>query len=134
MIELEPSKDTGGKLVMDQLIEVIGQLSQPQQEYLLEAIKKWIKDDRNYPRIDYCAEVVYSDNKRMSSGVTRNISATGVFIEPAGPFSVGREIIMTLEHPASGKPIKVSGKVARKDKKGIGIRFDRQIEGVVLRL
>ncbi|MDX9786552.1 MAG: PilZ domain-containing protein [Desulfobacterales bacterium] len=134
MIEFQTPADAGGKSTMDQLNEVIKQLSQAQQKYLLAAIKQWIKDDRDYPRIDYCTEVIYSDNQRIASGVTRNISATGMFIEPAGPFSVGREIIMTLEHPKSRKPVKVNGRITRKDKKGIGIKFEREITGILRQL
>lgn len=134
MIEFQPPADAGEKSTLDELMALIQQLSPAQREYLLTAIKQWMKDDRDYPRIDYCTEVIYSDNHRLSSGMSKNISATGMFIEPAGPFSVGREVIVTLEHPKNRKPIKVKGKIARKAKNGVGIRFDREITGIIRQL
>ncbi|MCJ2534310.1 MAG: PilZ domain-containing protein, partial [Candidatus Thermoplasmatota archaeon] len=54
-----------------------------------------------------------------------NLSAGGVFIETEIPLSVNKELFMRFLHPDSGALIKVAGKIARIDSKGVGVKFDK---------
>ena len=113
--------------VTDELIETIKKLSESQQEYLLQAVKDWINDQREYPRKDCRAEVMYSDNNRIVQGMIVNISAGGLYLQPDSPFTVGQEITLTFEHPFAKKQVKAVGKIVRSDQNGIGVKFSQNI-------
>ena len=128
MIEF-PEEPNGAhpESVTNRLIEAIKKLSESQQEYLLQAVKDWINDHREFPRKDCQADVIYSDNNRLAQGIIVNISAGGIYLEPDSPFAVGRKITLTFEHPLAKKQVKVDGEIVRSDQKGIGVKFNRNI-------
>ena len=128
MIEFpEETNGTNPESVTNELIETIKKLSESQQEYLLQAVKDWINDHREYPRKECQAEVIYSDNNRLAQGMIANISAGGLYLQPDSPFAVGQEITLTFEHPFAKKQIKVAGEIIRSDQKGIGVKFSQTI-------
>lgn len=113
--------------VTNQLIATIRRLSDSQQAYLLETIQDWISDNREYPRKDCHADVIYSDNNRLAQGMIINISAGGLYLQPDSPFAVGQDVTLSFEHPFAEKQVKVNGKIVRSDQKGIGVKFDESI-------
>ena len=128
MIELpEESNGEHSESITDELIETIKKLSESQQEYLLQAVKDWINDKREYPRKACQAEVIYSDNNRLVQGMIINISASGLYLQPDSPFKVGEEITLTFEHPFAKKQMKVVGEIVRSDETGIGVKFNQNI-------
>lgn len=131
MIEFpEEPGDTSPKSITDQLIEAIKDLSNSQQEKLLEAIHKWKKDSREYPRKDCHGDVIYSDNNRLAQGMIMNISAGGLYVQPDSPFAVGREVILSFEHPFTEKQVKVTGKIVRSDQNGFAIKLDQSLDNI----
>ena len=60
---------------------------------------------------------------RSVIGFIQDISVGGLSIEPDGPFSKGQEITLTFRHPSGHGHVKISGKIVRKDHKGIGVNF-----------
>jgi hypothetical protein len=132
MIEFpEEPNSTHPESVTDLLIESIKKLSVSQQEYLLQAVKDWMSDNREYPRKDCQADVLYSDNNRLAQGMIINISAGGLYLQPDSPFAVGQEITLTFEHPFAKKQIKVNGEIIRSNQKGIGVKFDQTIGNIL---
>jgi Holliday junction resolvase-like predicted endonuclease len=128
MIEFpEETNGTNSESVTNQLIEAIKKLSESQQDYLLQAVKDWINDHREYPRKECQADVLYSDNKRLTQGIIVNISASGLYLQPDSPFKVGEIITLTFEHPFAKKQVKVEGEIVRRDEKGIGVKFSQSI-------
>lgn len=117
--------------VTDRLIEIIQKLSLSQQEYLLEAVQNWIKDNREYPRKTCQADIIYSDNIRLAQGMIVNISAGGLYLQPDSPFAVGQEVTLSFEHPFAEKQVKVDGKIVRSDQKGIGVKFAQAIGNII---
>jgi hypothetical protein len=132
MIEF-PEDDNGAssKSVTDQLIATIKKLSDSQQAYLLEAVQDWVKDNREYPRKDCQADVIYSDNNRLAQGMIINISAGGLYLQPDSPFAVGQDVTLSFEHPFAEKQVKVNGQIVRSDQKGIGVKFDEVIGNIL---
>lgn len=128
-----PENATGSqpKSVTDQLIETIKKLSDSQQEYLLESVRNWIKDNREYPRKNCKADVIYSDNSRLAQGMIVNISSGGLYLQPDSPFAVGQDVTLSFEHPFAEKQVKVNGKIVRSDEKGIGVKFDQSIGNIL---
>lgn len=132
MIEFpEEPNGTDPESVTNQLIDTIRKLSESQQEYLLQAVKDWINDNREYPRKDCQADVKYSDNNRLAQGMIVNISAGGLYLSPDSPFEVGQAITLTFEHPFAKKQLKVDGEIIRRDEKGIGVKFDQSIGSIL---
>jgi hypothetical protein len=93
--------------------------------------KDRIKDNREYPRKDCQADVIYSKNNRLAQGMIVNISAGGLYIYTDSPFAVGQEITLRFEHPFAEKQIKVNGKIVRNDHKGIGVKFEQTIGNIL---
>ena len=132
MIEFrEETHDPHPPSITDQVIEIIKKLSDSQKEYLLEALKDWIQDNRKYPRKDCRAEVIYSDNNRVAQGMIANMSSGGLYLEPDSPFAVGQEITLSFEHPFAKKQVKVGGRIVRSDQKGIGVKFSQNISSIL---
>ena len=131
MIEMpEAPGDPQQNSVTTKLIKIIEKLSIPQQEHLLETVQTWIEDNREFPRKDCVADVVYSDNTRLAQGMIVNISAGGLYLQPDSPFAVGQLVTLSFEHPTEKQQMKVNGKVVRSDEKGIGVKFEKAIENI----
>ncbi|MBW2369634.1 MAG: PilZ domain-containing protein [Deltaproteobacteria bacterium] len=124
------AKDSQSETILETLMATIKKLSESEQEYLLYVIQDWIKDKRKYPRVDYSADVVYSDDARLAQGFIVNISPGGLYIEPDSPFTVGKRLTLTFEHPKDQTQIKVAGEIVRSDQKGIGVRFYETIKNI----
>jgi hypothetical protein len=123
-------KAHGDHSITDNLIDLVKQLPLKEQEHLLGTISKWIKDNRECPRVDCHIEVLYSDNNRLAHGLAKNISAKGIYLDPAGPFPVGQDIIISMPHPSGGEHIKIRGKIVRRDERGMAIAFEDCVERI----
>ncbi len=117
-----------GKTVTDKLIDKIKSLSKSQQEDLLNIVRNWLSDQRKHNRQKYFMNIDYSDDHRLEHATIQNISTGGIFIYPTASLPTGRSIKVTFEHPTSSKLIEINGTIAWKDDKGVGIKFDREID------
>lgn len=130
MAESEKQNGHSNLSVTDNLIQLVKQLTPKQQENLLAAIADWVEDNREYPRVDCDFEALYSDNSRLAHGMAKNISAKGVFIDPAGPFPVGQDVIISMPHPSGDEHIKIRGKIVRQDEEGMAVEFEQPVQRV----
>lgn len=88
---------------------------------------------RRSPRVSYFMAVDYAVNDRAYSGYINNISSEGVFIETNENLPLDADITLTFALPNSQGHIKVSGKIIRKEKNGIGVAFEMDIQSVLER-
>jgi hypothetical protein len=124
-------KERGNHSITDSLIDLVRQLPQEKQEHLLATIAEWITSNREYPRIDCGIEVLYSDNNQLARGMAKNISAKGVYLDTAGPFPVGQDLIISMPHPSGHGHMKIRGKIVRRDESGMAIEFDERIQQIL---
>jgi len=117
--------------VTTDLIELIMKMTLPERcELLGEFIAYTGQSKRRYSRTPYLRPVHLSISGRVFQANTRDVSRTGVFIEIGTgkhSFAVGDEIIINMEHPDTSKHFKLSGRIKRIAKNGIGIEFDQAI-------
>ena len=111
------------------LIELINNLSQKQQQALLGMLEDWQHTNRREHLRKPCFIAVdYADDERAFKDFIKNISTGGVFIETDTPFSVGRELTLTFSSSNYERPIKITGKIVRSGRRGIGVRFKSKHE------
>ena len=114
--------------VNDELSKTIKLLPEHQQEQLLIIAKSFLDEKRKHQRQTYIIHIDYSDKNRLERGIIQNISAGGICIQPSVSFMAGQSIIMTFNYPDSTSPIKIKGNIVWKDEKGMGIKFDEEID------
>ncbi len=75
-----------------------------------------------------CLGVRFQDGGNEHSGVTRDVSVAGAFVETAHIVGVGAELWLELNTPATWEPISVRGTVRwvrhEEDPRGFGVDFD----------
>ena len=109
------------------LFELITDMDFEEQMSLLEELeKKQTRKTRKHKRRNTHLTVYYATHDRAYRDVIQNISPTGVFIETAEPFNVGREILLNFTPTRHAEPVKVRGQVVRITEEGIGVKFIRQ--------
>lgn len=86
---------------------------------------------RRSPRVSYFMAVDYVVGDKAYNGYINNISSEGVFIETNENLPLNADIKLTFALPNSQGHIRVGGKIVRKEKNGIGIAFDMDIQSVL---
>lgn len=118
--------------VTSKLISMILKMSPAEIMDTLRFIEEKEQDKkRRSPRVSYFMAVDYVVNERAYSGYINNISSEGVFIETSDNLPLDADITLTFALPNSQGHIKVSGKIIRKEKNGIGVAFDLDIQSVL---
>ena len=118
--------------VTSKLISMILKMSPAEIMDTLRFIEEKEQDKkRRSPRVSYFMAVDYVVNERAYSGYINNISSEGVFIETSDNLPLDADITLTFALPNSQGHIKVSGKIIRKEKNGIGVAFDLVILSVL---
>lgn len=118
--------------VTSKLISMILKMSPAEIMDTLRFIEEKEHDKkRRSPRVSYFMAVDYVVNERAYSGYINNISSEGVFIETSDNLPLDADITLTFALPNSQGHIKVSGKIIRKEKNGIGVAFDLDIQSVL---
>ena len=111
--------------VTDRLISLVMELSEEQQETLLEELKlKFLNERRGHIRKSFMTVVDFVSQSRFYREFIQDISGSGVYILTAGSFSVGQEVVMTFPFPDSQKHVKIIGRIARVADTGIGVQFN----------
>ena len=114
-----------GSSVTDRLISLVMELSEEQQETLLEELElKFLNERRRHTRKSFMTVVDFASQGHAYREFIQDISGSGVYIQTARPFSVGQDVVMTFPFPDSQKHVKVTGRIARIDETGIGVQFD----------
>ena len=111
--------------VTNRLISLVMELSEEQQETLLEELElKLSKERRRHTRKPFITVVDFASRGRAYREFVQDISGSGVYIQTLRPFSVGQEVVLTFPFPDSQKHVKLTGCIARVDDTGIGVQFD----------
>jgi Tfp pilus assembly protein PilZ len=111
--------------VTDRLISLVMELSEEQQETLLEELElKLSKQKRRQARKPFLAIVDFASQDRAYREFVQDISGSGVYIQTSESFSVGQDVVLTFPFPDSQKHVKLTGRIARVADTGIGVQFD----------
>ncbi|UCF56015.1 MAG: PilZ domain-containing protein [Deltaproteobacteria bacterium] len=106
------------------LVRLILKMSADEQQSLLEELEKRFSfKKRKHDRKPYFSAVDYAARDETHTDFIQNISAGGVFIGTATPFSVGQEVTLTFPLPISQERISILGEIAWASEKGIGVKF-----------
>jgi len=110
----------------DRLFELINDMSDEEQQNLIKELEeRQSRDKRRYERKPYSMAVDYVAQDHSSKGLIKDISIGGVLLETSeigGLFSIGEEIVLTIEYPDQEKHIKIRGEVVRIEPQRIGIK------------
>jgi len=109
--------------IRDRLKAALSQLFELKNNTISSLVNDLQLEKRANQRKKHFTEVCYADSDRSAIGFIQDISACGLSIEPDGPFSKGQEITLTFRHPSGSGHVKISGKIVRKDRNGIGVEF-----------
>ncbi len=114
------------------LISLILKMSPSEIMDILKIIEeKEHEKKRRSPRVNYFMAVDYVVGDRAYSGYINNISSEGVFIETHENLPLNSDITLTFALPNSQGHIRVGGKIVRKEKNGIGVAFEMDIQSVL---
>ena len=108
--------------VFDQLVALISKMTDEEQAKLLEVLKKRRPEEREQ-RISLYTETGFTVGGQAYTGVVTDMSSGGLFMETQAEFAVGQEITINLERSKDAKIIKVRGRIARVEPKGVGVQF-----------
>jgi Tfp pilus assembly protein PilZ len=111
--------------VTDRLISLVMEMSEEQQEALLEELElKLAKERRRHTRKPFITFVDFASQGRAYREFVQDISGGGVYIQTSRPFSLGQDVVLTFPFPDSQKHIKITGRIARVADTGIGVQFN----------
>ncbi len=111
--------------VTDRLISLVMELSEEQQETLLEELElKLSKERRRHTRKPFITVVDFASQGRAYREFIKDISGSGVYIQTSRPFSVGQDVVLTFPFPDSQKHVKITARIARVNDTGIGVQFN----------
>jgi len=111
------------------LFELINDMSDEEQQNLIKELEgRQSRDKRRYKRKAYSMPVDYVAQDHSSKGLTKDISIGGMLLEASEigeSFSIGEEIVLTIQYPNQEKHIKSRGKVVRIEPQRIGVEFEK---------
>ena len=113
------------------LWDLIDRLPEEKCKKLIQEMQVLLsKDQRKHPRAACSIPVDYDTQKGSFEGFIKDISKGGVFIETRVKPKVGEKIKLTFSSPKQPKPIKIAGRVVRKNILGVGVSFEKMLEAV----
>jgi hypothetical protein len=83
---------------------------------------------RKHQRISISKHINYTTNNRFYTGLIKDISKTGIFIETKNSLPCGEILLLAIPFSNKNKSNIVSGEVVRSIKKGFGVRFKSMIK------
>jgi Tfp pilus assembly protein PilZ len=135
MIKKHNSAKSGKLSVSEATSRLISMILKMSPSEIMDILKIIEEKDhekkRRSPRVNYFMTVDYVVADRAYSGYINNISSEGVFIETNDHFAMNADIILTFALPNSQGHIRVTGKIVRLEKNGIGVAFDLDIQSVL---
>lgn len=129
-------------MTIARLMDIILNMSEEQQEVILEAAEKITSEDRrNFSRKGCHLPVDFAASNRTHKGHIKNISRHGVFISAKAPIVIGEEVLMVFKVHRNEEPVKLKGEIAHATRWGIGVEFtgtgpefDREIIDLIDRI
>ena len=113
----------------DRLLEIINDMTDEEQQDLIKELEdRQSRDMRRYERKSQSMPVEYVSQDHSSQGVIKDISVGGVLLETneiGGSFSIGEDIILSIQYPNQEKYIKIRGEVVRIEPQRIGVKFKK---------
>jgi len=113
----------------DRLIALINDMTDEEQQDLIKELEdRQSRDMRRYERKSQSMPVEYVAQDHTSQGVIKDISVGGVLLETneiGGVFSLGEDIILSIQYPNQEKYIKIRGEVVRIEPQRIGVKFKK---------
>jgi len=114
------------KQITIQINEILDSMSKDRLFILLKQLKKtpsaW---KREYPRQTCAISVDFDTQDYSSEKPIKNLSVSGAYIEAEESFSIGQKIEIWLTIPGEKlSPLKISSVVVRRDRNGVGVRFE----------
>ena len=101
-----------------------------------EKVQAHLKSSPPVGRFDKAFPVFLEGDRGVCSGVGRNITDTGMFVETREPFALGTKVRVTFASPAGGAEMTLEGEVryqcyinfarpdaSRAGMRGIGVKF-----------
>jgi hypothetical protein len=85
----------------------------------------WDDETRAHPRKECTIPVKYESENQKFDAIAKNVSVGGAFIKTRDRLVVGQQIILEVPLKAKGKIARLTGKVARSNQQGFGIKFLR---------
>jgi Tfp pilus assembly protein PilZ len=110
--------------VTNQLVELIKEISEEKQRFLLDLVKKWAGQKERHARKGCLIPVDYATSDRNFSDYIQDISASGVFIQTKQPFKDGQEVTLAFSVLDTENPFKIVGKIVRSEPTGIAVQFE----------
>jgi len=115
------------KAQLDELLKnmqmLIESASEDQQRRLLSSLQDLeAAERRRHPRKS-CSIAVSVGTWRVCREFAKNISHGGMFIGTSASFSPGEHVTLTFSPPNQDKAIRITGRVVRRNAKGIGVEF-----------
>lgn len=112
--------------LLDKIIRKVNHLSIEQQKELLKILDAWNQgESREFMRLRTNTEMDIVVEDRYFKTQAKDISAGGVFINASGKFEIEKEVRLVFSFPDQEKPFKLSGRIVRVEKDGIGIEFQK---------
>lgn len=118
--------------VVVQLIKHILAMSDEQQVALLKQLASdttFAGSEREETRRSYVNDVRFVCQNQTYSGMSEDISSSGMFIETQGPFQVGQTVVVSIPYSAAAREIDVPAEIVRTTARGIGLRFIKRTSG-----
>jgi len=124
------------------LLEVILNMSEEQQETILQHAEELVRGDRRFSDRKSCdLPVHFATTDRTHKGYIKNISKNGVFIASQAPITIGEAVLMVFKVDRDSKAVKLKGEIAHATRWGIGVefaakgpRFDQRITNIIQRI
>lgn len=111
-----------GKSAKQRLFEIIESMSEESRIALLGKLTGKTAR-RRYPRKTCTITIHYATLDQVFTSYIHDISTGGIYIETKEELRPGERLRMSFRFPDYAKPLMVEGEVARKDDKGIGVKF-----------
>ena len=85
---------------------------------------KIVEDQRKHARKRYSKQIIFAAHNKILSGVTKDISPSGVFIETRDRLEVGQTVTLTIPLK-NDRNAKIKGEVTWAGPEGFGVKFLR---------
>ena len=123
------NKPTENNDVIDRLVELISKMPRTEQRSLLDKLENYQLGkskyrSRKYERSQFVISVDYEALDDTLKDYIRDISPAGVFMESEETFTLGEEIVLSINFSDSGNPFRIPAEVVRTTSEGIGLKFN----------
>lgn len=83
-------------------------------------------DHRKHPRKHFANSVLYVADNQILNGISKNISASGIFIESKTRLKVGQTVVLSINFK-NKKRVKMKCKVIRTNHQRFGVKFLKKL-------